>query len=144
MASLDLWNISARTNQLQNLQPPEHCATIKPSSRRTQRNGASGVKSPPIEPEKPVHGSAFTTALTMPEFQQPFLHDTEALIADLDSVRELILRIPIHNDTVLPDQHRHCNALGFAIATQVSAKTHAPRRKRQLRRVASIREARPV
>jgi hypothetical protein len=41
----------------------------------------------------------------MPEFQKlpdPFLYDTQALIRDLDSVRELILRIPVHNDTVLP------------------------------------------
>ena len=32
----------------------------------------------------------------------PWLYDTDALIRDLDSVRELILRIPVHNDTVLP------------------------------------------
>jgi len=41
----------------------------------------------------------------MPDFQKlpdPFLYDTQALIRDLDSVRELILRIPVHNDTVLP------------------------------------------
>ena len=41
----------------------------------------------------------------MPEFQKlpdPWLYDTDALIADLDSVRELILRIPVHNNTVLP------------------------------------------
>ena len=41
----------------------------------------------------------------MPDFQKlpdPFLYNTQALIRDLDSVRELVLRIPVHNDTVLP------------------------------------------
>ena len=41
----------------------------------------------------------------MPDFQKlpdPFLYDTTALIADLDTVRELILKIPVHNNTVLP------------------------------------------
>jgi hypothetical protein len=41
----------------------------------------------------------------MPKFQKlpdPWLYETEALLADLDLVRELILKIPVHNDTVLP------------------------------------------
>ena len=44
-------------------------------------------------------------ATAMPAFHKlpaPFLYDTEARIADLDLVRELILRIPVHNNTVLP------------------------------------------
>ena len=40
--------------------------------------------------------------LTRHKLPDPFLYDTQALIRDLDSVRELILRIPVHNDTVLP------------------------------------------
>jgi len=47
---------------------------------------------------------AFETEVS-PEFQKlpdPWLYETEALISDLDLVRELILKIPVHNDTVLP------------------------------------------
>jgi hypothetical protein len=53
----------------------------------------------------------------MPDFQKlpdPFLYGTEALIADLDSVRELILRIPVHNNTVSSDQYCDRSRLGFA------------------------------
>ena len=35
-------------------------------------------------------------------FPDPWLYDTDALIKDLDYVRELLLKIPLHNDTHLP------------------------------------------
>jgi hypothetical protein len=78
------------------------CATLaQPATRRKRKTTPNGLKSP-------GNGGACkaaTDAPAMPKFQKlpdPFLYETEALIADLDSVRELILRIPVHNDTVLP------------------------------------------
>lgn len=36
------------------------------------------------------------------QLPDPWLYDTSCLVADLDSLRELVLRIPLHNDTFTP------------------------------------------
>ena len=36
----------------------------------------------------------------------PWLIDSEFLLKELARLRELVLRIPPHNDTVLPDKYR--------------------------------------
>jgi hypothetical protein len=103
---------------------------------------------------------------SMPDFQKlpdPFLYDTQALIRDLDSLRELILRIPVHNDTVLsanaaigavwdlrerlrflaalqaesqrPWKRKHGEKRGHEVSTPA---TTARTEKRQARKVAAI------
>ena len=82
----------------------------------------------------------------------PWLYDTNALIRDLDYIRELVLRIPVHLDTALPSQttldaiwslrerlwelvgiHRELQRdwakRGFGVKAPVAAKSNVPARK---------------
>ena len=85
--------------------PPRLCATIAQPGHKTQRKKPpEGLESPRGEAPEAGAWKAATNA-AMPKFQKlpdPWLYDTGALIGDLDCVKELILRIPVHNNTVLP------------------------------------------
>jgi len=113
-----------------------------------ERERSVGLKSPDA-------WEAHSENHAMPDFQKlpdPFLYDTHALISDLDSVRELILRIPIHNNTVLPanaaiaavwDLRERLRELAALQAARQRdwAKTHAPSAPKKARKVAAIHGA---
>ncbi len=78
------------------------------------------------------------------KFPDPWLYDMDALIKDLDYVREFVLKIPLHNDTHLPT-----NAAIAALwdlrewqkRAQDGKTPPAAKRTRPARKVASIRGA---
>ncbi len=84
----------------------------------------------------------------------PWLFDNDALLAELDRIRALVLAIPLHNDTFGPTNTAAYalwdlrDRLRFMIGLQVErqrdwAKEHAPRpeKKKRLLKVASISRA---
>lgn len=81
------------------------CEDVHGSKRSV--NGQTGWN-PAKAHEKQVHGH--TPLLIMPEpetiapekLPDPWLIESEFLMNELERVRELVLKIPIHNDTVLP------------------------------------------
>src|SRR5438552_18594243 len=77
------------------------CHTV-PDSRRSAKRSESAEK---LEHEPPNTGDAVPTqplTFTPEQFPDPWLFDTNALLKELDRVRQLILMIPLHQDTFGP------------------------------------------
>ena len=127
----------------------DRCRTFavgcKYATERREDDEPAGLESPGTE----KHGKASTNATDMPEFQKlpdPWLYDTQALIADLDFVRELILKIPMaHNCMVVPsnaaiaavwDLRERLREMAALQAEKPAAlvNTHAPPKRRQSRK----------
>lgn len=88
------------------------------------------------------------------KFPEPWLFDNDALLAELDRVRALVLAIPLHNDTFGPTNTAADalwelrDRLRFLIGLQAErqrawAKEHTPKepKKKAVRKVASISRA---
>ena len=102
-----------------------------------------------------MQSEAFMKMMIPPEkFPDPWLYDSTALLADLDAIRELILRIPLTTASFAPTNVAVAavwelrDRLRFLIGLQMErqrewAKTHAPKeaKKKKVRTVASMKGA---
>ncbi len=92
---------------------------------------------------------AFMRTIPPDKFPDPWLYDTTALLKDLDSIRELILRIPLTQESFAPvnvavgavwelrDRLRYLIALQVAGQREWTAE-HTPKKAKRVRKMASI------